>query len=275
MIPPASEPLCANGVRLGAIAMTPWDTEIFGFPVAQMTIESDLDVVAAAPEFAATLKAFADARDIALVATRIPVSKPAVVATLCGIGFQVVDHAIEARLPRLQRCKLPTSRGDLRAATAKDLAEIERIAASAFQFGRYHTDGKFPRALADWRYQWWVRRAFETQSETNILFVLEMNTRVTGFFHVSVKDTLAELQLGAIDIAKEHGLLGHRLYTATITELQTRGLREVTAQSSATNTGVLNLYAELGFRFAHPEVILHWHAKRISNETASAADRTL
>jgi hypothetical protein len=106
MIPPASEPLCANGVRLGAIAMTPWDTEIFGFPVAQMTIESDLDVVAAAPEFAATLKAFADARDIALVSTRIPVSKPAVVAALCGIGFQVVDHAIEARLPRLQRCKL-------------------------------------------------------------------------------------------------------------------------------------------------------------------------
>jgi hypothetical protein len=43
----------------------------------------------------------------------------------------------------------------------------------------------------------------------------------------------------------------------------------------AANTGVLNLYAELGFRFAHPEVILHWHAKRISHETASAADRTL
>ena len=237
----------------------PIDSEIFGFAVAEFRPNLEALRAEIPNHSAGSLREHLEERRIRLVSARLPASEHAAIAALSGMGFKVVDYAIEAHHPRLQRAKLPASHGSLRDALPDDLPRIEQIAETSFQFGRYHTDGEFPRHLANLRYRRWVRNAMHALSASNAMLVLDAPSGVAGFMHTGIENGRAELKLGAVDVALEHGLLGYQLYVNTLAHLQAQGVREVAARISAANTAVMNLYAGLGFQFGRPEVVFHWH----------------
>jgi hypothetical protein len=48
------------------------------------------------------------------------------------------------------------------------------------------------------------------------------------------------------------------LFAGTLDALEAEGVRLVTAKISAANTGVMNIYAHLGFLASAPEFTYHW-----------------
>ena len=255
--PSAKRPRDAE--NFGTIRLLPWDTEIFGFPVGEYFPASDLHLRMDRARLGRTLRRQARKHELALLSARVPATRTQDIALLCHLRFRVVDHALEVRQARLARLKLPALRSRLRAARPDDLPALVAIAESSFEYGRYHTDGQFPRHLANRRYGVWVRKAMGAVSETNLMFALDAGERVAGFFDVKVADRHAELRLGAVDASLAHGLLGYHLYVGLFDHLQSIGVEEVSARVSAANTAVLNLYTAFGFQISQPEVVLHWH----------------
>ena len=59
--------------------------------------------------------------------------------------------------------------------------------------------------------------------------------------------------------------MGFDLYISVLHELKNLGVRRIVTSISAANTAVMNVYSVLGFRFAHPQIIYHWHAPAFAN----------
>jgi hypothetical protein len=245
-------PLSETHPEWGKIALLGWDEAIFGFPVADL---SDCAV----PPPQDVLEAFCARTGARLVSARTVGCDTAAMARLTGCGFELVDFSLMARLVRLKLAALPTARFTLRAAAVEDRESIVDIAGRAFQFGRYHTDPRFPRELADRRYAVWVRNALASEDAADHVFVLGRPGEVAAFMHVVLKDGHADLRLGAVNPENSLGFAGFSLYVESLRAAAGLGARSASARISAANTAVLNVCAALGFQFSQPEAIFHWH----------------
>jgi len=244
----------------GAAAIIPWDTEIFGFPVASFRIGSGERV----PEVAAFQSAFTRWARLQGVVVCSAVLAPAHSLwrnLLSQTGFEFVDLSLQVTLS-LSGAKLPPVRSSLRLAVPEDHAAIEEIAAGSFSHGRYHADPRFPQNLADRRYAHWVRNALVHPNEVDRVYVLEEGGKVAGFYHVTVEGDLSDLRLAAVAPEWKNTMLGVDLYIAMLHELRQGKVRRIVTSISAMNTSILNLYSTLGFRFSTPEIVYHWHSGR-------------
>jgi hypothetical protein len=170
-----------------------------------------------------------------------------------------------AQIQQLKPESLPRARFPLRPAEAEDHEAILRIAESAFSFGRYHGDPRFPRDLANRRYKQWVKNALECGDPGDHVFVLGKPNAVLGFMNVVVRDGHADLRLGAVDPKNEIGFAGFVLYAETLRVVHMLCARNASAKVAAANTRVMNICAMLGYRFFNPEATFHWHAPNSSH----------
>lgn len=250
-------PLSASKPEWGDVACLPWDEAIFGFPVAELRIPAEAPTRTDAPRLGVALEGFANTSGAEVVAVRCNALHTAWLDVLCVAGFMTVDLAQDASYTR-PRLELPKPRFGVRPAEPEDTSDLCRIAGAAFQFGRYHTDPRFPRVLANRRYVCWVRNALESRDPDNHVFVLGSQSQRLGFFHAVLCDGVADLRLAATDPGLGVGL-GLSLYSETLLALQAAGARRFVTKVSAANMGIVNLYASIGFRFSNPQYILHWH----------------
>lgn len=244
----------------GDVATLPWDEEIFGFPVAEYRPGPAPPSRDSIPAFRDALLRYAATTEVRLVSVNVDPSHRAAIADLALAGFYFVDLNLEVWLHRLQVAGLPKSRASARRCSPEDHEEIYRIAGTAFSFGRYHADPRFPRELADLRYVRWMRNALNGDVPNDYVFVTGPPGKPFGFFDVVVEHDVADLRLGAMDPDSASGLGGYLLVVETLHELAQLGARSVRAKISAANTSMSNVYADLGFRFSAPQVVLHWHA---------------
>jgi ribosomal protein S18 acetylase RimI-like enzyme len=244
----------------GAVALLPWDETIFGFPVAELEIGPEPPQPQTVPLFIDALMEFCRQTKAELISARASGTNTQAIAWLSKAGFSAVDFSLLAKLPRLKPDKLPKARFSIRRAIPEDHEAIRHLAGKAFQFGRYHTDPRFPVDLAHRRYVQWINRALTGPDPTNVVFVLGQPGEVIGFMHVVIEDRHTDLRLGAVDPGNRLGFAGFALYAETLRAVQECGGRSVSAKVAATNTRVMNILAALGFQFSCPEVTLHWHS---------------
>jgi hypothetical protein len=250
----------------GEITLLPWDEAIFGFPVAELR-------PAAAPSaecLPEALRRFCERTGAELISARAAGADTATQALLSAAGFIPVEFSLLAQIPRLIAARLPRPRLTLRRAEPADREAILRIAGSAFAFGRYHGDPRFPRELANRRYVRWVETALDGVPD-DYVFAAGPAGAPIGFMDAVIRDGRADLRLGAVDPAGELGFAGVALYTETLREAAAMGAASVSARIAAANTRVLNLCAMLGFQFSGPELIFHWHAPRAAHLLPAAA----
>jgi len=204
---------------------------------------------------------------------RAPASDTALSALLLQSGFVYVDFVLLATLPKLEPASLRKTGFTLRQAEPADHEAICLICGNAFHFGRYHTDPHFPRELANGRYVQWVRRALSGADPGDLVFVLGGPGKVIGFTHAVLPERTADLRLLAVTPGSP---LGFWLYTGTLRAVHALGARSVSTGISAANVRVMQIYSALGFRFSHPQVILHWHSpdsvRLIADPDAPGAD---
>jgi len=253
------QPLVEQEPRMGTVAVLPWDAQYFGFNVGTY---APPNAGAEAPPSSSRLKQLLHewmcAQSVEMVSCAVPGHAVHWLACLSIAGFAFVDMALLAFARKLT--SLPPARVKVRAAESADEDRLVEISGSAFQFGRYHTDARFPRGLADNRYRYWIRNALAARSGREFVFVTGPVGAPTGFMHATLDGTCATLHLAAVDADQNAGILGPALFVSALHELVAKGARSAKARLAAANTVVLSLYASLGFTFPEAEAVFHLHA---------------
>lgn len=260
------EPLEGAGRDSGRIALLRWDSDIFGFDVA------DYEPPATNPlpdRLAEALTEWQRRKAVVLVSSRVDAAQARRAEALCAAGFRFIELQLRATLPRLREATLRAPRLTVRAPVAEDHTPLAEIAGTAFEFGRYHADPRFPRALADRRYRVWVEGALADQSEENRLFVVGPPGDPVGFLHVAIQKSVADLRLAGVDTTNA-GVAGPELFLGALRALAADGVERVTARLSAANTSAVNLYSSMSFRFHEPQLVLHRGEPAAADGTVSA-----
>ncbi|MBI2685882.1 MAG: hypothetical protein HYX27_06180 [Acidobacteria bacterium] len=252
-----------DGALIGRLL---WDERIFGFPVADLQFRntSTRDLTAG-PALSKQLVRYCQSSGTELISARSSATDSATYTLLCEAGFKTVDFALTAQIHRPKIDALPPQRLSVRPAESRDAAAICAIAHTAFSFGRYHTDPRFPRHLANQRYVAWIQAALNREDPHEHVLVLGQPNSVIGFMNVTLTGGHADLRLAAIDPDNEIAFAGYSLYLETMRAVHIRGAKSISAKISAANTRILNLCAMLGFQFSNPEMTLHWHSPEASH----------
>lgn len=198
--------------------------------------------------------------DCCLLGTSVPASSPPLLVALQTAGFVCVDLSLTMTLHNTKRRPRQLAAASVRVAVPEDAAGIEEIADTAFDFGRYHRDPRFPREHANRRFSAWVAKELGSPQPGMKFFVCGEAGHPTAFMLVQVEEKRARWYLGGVSRTASNGLLGPMLFAAVLNEMEQAGIRSVTAKISAANTPVLNIYSALGFEAAQPEFTLHLHA---------------
>jgi GNAT superfamily N-acetyltransferase len=243
----------------GSVAIIPWDSDIFGFRVAQYRIGSDRMEESQTAAIGEALLSWLQRNDVALCSCAIPARNAFWKTCLPGLGFQFVDLGLRVALNGLHKECLRPARFALRKAAPGDFDAIGAIAGQAFHHGRYHADPRFPSELADRRYRRWVTNALAGSNPGERLYVMGEPGNVQGFYHLALDESVSDLRLAAVAPELQGTMLGFDLYLAALHTLKELGVHRVVTTISGTNTPVINVFAMLGFRFSEPELIYHWH----------------
>jgi len=236
-----------------------WDSEVFGFRVAQISkLEISHEVVGQSSDLAPQLLSWVSKHRISLISCRLPADNLAESAWLEKLGFRFVETVLHPYLD-LNLSEMPgESEVGVRRVRAADHVEIERVASKAFRYERYHADPYVDSKKADLRYRNWIRSAINAKSE-ELLALTFGDEQLIGFFLVKVENDKVDWLLTAIAPEFQGVGLGRQAWLAMIRyhKMESSISRRIMTTISARNIEVLNLYASLGFKFAPPGITFH------------------
>ena len=244
----------ADGAALGCF-LVPWDTEIFGFPVAQisrMELGDGADPGTILREF----DAWCAGQDVRLASCRLDHTRLRESMALEDVGFRFVEMVHEPRLDLIDHVAAPGLMLQVGEAVEDDLAAIEEIAQSAFTTGRFLLDWRLPPELSRRRYAAWVRNSFEDPG--HVVLKGTVDGELVGFFIVEPRpDGSVYWHLTAIAPRWQGKGMGMSLWRTMLLRHRTDGATSVSTTISGHNPPVLNLYARLGFKFGAAQMTFH------------------
>ena len=243
----------------GQIALIPWDIETFGFGVADYKIEYSKDCPSKNQQIAEKIQKWAKDNNVELVGTTADAADISKISFIQSLGFRYIDTTISLRYKNVQKLEFPSSDFEVLPADESTLEGIVEICGISFSSGRYYADIRFPKQLADKRYQDWVRRSFSQESSQE-LFVTKVNEKVCGFMILEAKGTEGWLHLAAVLPKWQGKHMGLAVYSSSLIYLQKQGVDLVHAKVSASNVPVFNLHTRLGAKVFNSDILFHWHA---------------
>lgn len=252
--PPGTTEIVATDAVLDC-SLVPWDTSVFGFPVAQIG-RIDVGVGGDATGLLRAFDAWCAERDVRLVSCRLDHGRLRESMALEDHGFRFVEMVYEPRLRSLDGVATPDLAIEVGPAGPTDLAAIEAIAYSAFSTGRFLLDWRLAPELSKRRYANWVRTSFEDPDRA--VLKAEVDGDLVGFFIVEHRpDGGAYWHLTAIAPGWQGQGVGLNLWRTMLLRHRTEGATFVETTISAHNTPAMNLYARLGFTFSSAQMTFH------------------
>lgn len=236
--------------------LVPWDTRIFGAPVAQISKLQVTDPAQAGRDY----EAFADwcaQQQIALCACRLPADRLVDSMFLEERGFRFVELNYTPRLTGLQSLQFPDEGMQIDGASEQDREALADMAAQVFRHGRFHQDPRIDPTLGDRRYRTWMSNAF-THPDQKVLKCL-LDGTIVGFFVVELHEPRhCFWSLTGLAPELSGKGLGRRVWKAVLHKHCSDGMDTVSTSISSHNIAVFNLYVSLGFRFPQPSLTLQW-----------------
>lgn len=235
-----------NGQGRIAARLTPWDERALGFVTAEVTCLEISSAEQAAP-LLSELEQWCAEHSVHYLFGRIDATKAAAKSALLGQDYAFVETSLTvsrsgfANLPPVPRGMLPT----LRPATAADVPELRRIAATDFAHGRFLEDPAIDPQRAALRTANWI----EDLVSGGLAHVAESRGRIIGFHAERVATDKSNCELLLTGATGPYAMLALPLWITALESLAARGVPQCTTLVSAANTGILNLYARLGFHF--------------------------
>lgn len=235
--------------------MVPWDSEIFGYPVAQIS-RFELAEDAQPTPILAEFEIWCAERDVRLISCRLDHLRLRESMALEDAGFRFVETVYHPRFDAFADIAAPTRGIQVAEATPSDIARIEDVAYSAFSTGRFLLDHRLPPELSRRRYATWVRRSFGSPGQT--VLKAESEGELVGFFIVEHRsDKSVYWHLTAIAPEWQGKGMGIRVWRTLLLRHAGEGATAVETTISGHNLAVINLYARLGFSFASAQMTFH------------------
>lgn len=234
----------------------PWDSAVFGVPVVQIQKVQVLDQKGVMIDYA-QFQDWVTNKRIGIVSCRLAHERLAESMFLETNGFRFIEMVLHPQLNKLQALCIPEDELCITPTTEVDLKALCGIAEHAFSHERYHVDHRIDSRLAGQRYGRWVLNSLG-HAQQNLIKVMD-GERLIGLFIVQAIAThLMYWHLTAIAPQWQGRGYGRRVWLAMLRHHQAEGYDTVTTTISARNIPVLNLYAQLNFRFMSPEMTFHW-----------------
>jgi RimJ/RimL family protein N-acetyltransferase len=249
-----------ESIRTPALALdyhlVPWDSEIFGRPVAQISEVRLSDAHQAERDFE-PFTGWLTQHAVELCACRLPASAMAESMFLEDRGFRFVELNYLPALAQLQDRRCDVTEIRIEPAAPSDRDTLADMAAEVLRHGRLHQDPRIDPALGSKRYRTWMINAFEHPRQRVLKCLLD--AAIVGFFVVEYPQP-AHCFWSLIGLAP--GLqgrgLGKRVWNAVLEHHRREGIQHVSTSISSHNVAVFNLYVALGFRFPAPSITLQW-----------------
>ena len=237
-------------------AEAPWDSAIFGYPVAQISSIQVLDATAAPADFEPFWR-WCDLHGVRIASCRLAHHQLRESMLLERQQFRFIEMVLHPHLPHLQAYRSDTDSLIITPAAEEDLPTLSSMSAQAFHHERYHVDPRLDPIVGNQRYARWVENSLHHPKQQLLkvsdgqhiiaFFIIEANTQGNVYWHLT-----------AVAPSFQGQGLGRRTWRAMIARHQHEGHATISTTISARNTTVLNLYASLGFRFLPPEMTFHW-----------------
>ncbi len=236
-------------------SLVPWDTEIFGFPVAQIG-RIELAEGADPTEALEGFEAWCADGAVRLVSCRLDHGRLRESMALEATGFRFVEMVYGPRFDRFDAIGTPRHEVQLTEATEADVAGIEAIASSAFTTGRFLLDERLDPELSHRRYATWVRTSFGSDRQT--VLKAELDRQLVGFLIVERRpDASVYWHLTAIAPGSQGKGIGTSVWQTALLRHRAEGATSVETTISGHNLPIVNLYARLGFSFASAQMTFH------------------
>lgn len=226
--------------------LTPWDERALGFATAEITA-LEADSAGSASHLLAQAEAWAGDLSVRYLFGRVDGNAHLLRCALLAGGFQFVETSLTVsrsgmgNLPPVPRGMLPT----LRPAVANDIPLLRGIAHDDFGHGRFLEDPAIDPARARRRSSNWI----EDLVNGGLAYTAESRGRVIGFHAERVHAGEHRAELLLTGAASPYAMLAVPLWVTALESLAARDIQRCTTLVSAANTGILNLYARLGFQF--------------------------
>jgi ribosomal protein S18 acetylase RimI-like enzyme len=236
-------------------ALVPWDSDIFGFPVAQIS-RIEVPPGAQASAMMRELDAWCADRGVRLVSCRIDHDRLRESMALEGHGFRFVEMVYGPRLGSFDGIAAPRHAIEVSEATPDDLGPIEEIAHAAFTTGRFLLDWRLDPELSRRRYATWVRNSLGSPPQVVLKAAVDGGT--VGFFIVEHRpDRGVYWHLTAIAPRWQGQGMGLSLWRTMLLRHKAEGASSVATTISGHNIAALNLYARLGFSITSSQMTFH------------------
>lgn len=228
------------------VRLTPWDERALGMRTAEII---GLQAASSAAGMAVLSEAeqWSVGHGVRYLFGRFDASSPAAKGAVLASGHAIVECSLT--LARRGLDGLPQAparmRPQLREFCEADLPELERIAREDFQHGRFLEDPAIDAALAATRTANWVGDL----ARQGLLRTAESAGRVIGFHAERVDPVSSHADLILTGATARYAMLGLPLWIVALDSLRERGVTSCSTLVSAANTGIVNLYAKLGFRY--------------------------
>ena len=244
-------------------AVVPWDSEVFGCPVASISqIEIKSDQRQAVQADFDRFRHWLDAQAIGIASCRLPHDRLHASMLLEHNDFKFIEMVLHPIMrldtsPMMETI-LSTETGLVVAqADEDDLSVLTSLAGQAFGYERYHVDPRLDSSVANLRYARWVKNSFCDPKQR--LLKIALDGQIVGMFVVeNTADNTAYWHLTAVHPDFQGRQLGYRAWVAMIQYHQRAGISSVCTTITARNSRVLGLYAKLSFRFTEPDMTFHW-----------------
>lgn len=250
-----SERLNTESLQM-AWSLVPWDQEVCGFPVLQIT---DIKVVGRSAS--EDIREFERRRDIlgaGLVSCRLSHECLIESMLLEEHGFRFIEMLYQP-LFQFSTVRIDVNSHLLSVSLANqgDLEDVLNIACSAFKNERFKMDFRLDPSISDQRFQLWVENSLNHYSQD--LFVIRDGARAIAFFVTELQDDgTCYWHLNAIAPDVQGKGYGRRVWLSMLNHAFESGAMRVSTCIAARNHRVLNLYARLGFYFPPPLMTFHW-----------------
>ncbi len=228
------------------VRLTPWDERALGMRTAEI-VRLQVDTTETAVELLEQAEHWCAGQDVRYLFGRFDAACGPAKAGVLATGHAIVECSLT--LARNGFDGLPAvperMRPRLRDVAADDIEELKRIAREDFHHGRFLEDPAIGRDLAAARTANWVGDLVQQ----GLMRTAESGGRVVGFHAERVPADGRHADLILTGATARYAVLALPLWTVALESLRDRGVASCSTLVSAANTGIVNLYAKLGFRY--------------------------
>lgn len=228
------------------VRLTPWDQRALGMRTAEI-VRLDASSNEAATALLAQAEQWCTEQGVRYLFGRFDAACAPAKSAVLAAGHAIVECSLT--LARNGFDGLPVvparMRPQLREVADADLGELRRIARDDFHHGRFLEDPAIDPGLAAARTGNWV----DDLVQQGLMRTAESGGRVIGFHAERIAPDGRHADLILTGATARYAVLALPLWTVALESLRDRGVTSCSTLVSAANTGIVNLYAKLGFRY--------------------------